>query len=275
MHEILRGLGPDALVLDLGARRGSFDPSSNPGRTVRLDIDAPAAAPSVFAVQGDAASLPFRDHCFDAVIANNSLEHFPQLTASLFEVRRTLKPDGELFVSVPDASTISDRIYRFFGSGGGHVNPFRSADEVASIVAGATGLPHRGTRTLFSSLAFLHPANRGRALRLMLLLGAGEGALRWLTWLFRMIDRWIGTRLAVYGWALYFGSRGEPIDPVPWTNVCVRCGAGHSSASLLASDKLHRGALASRYQCPSCGTWNLFTDDGRYVDRRAPKNAGG
>jgi len=228
----------------------------------------PAVTGGAVGVQGDAARLPFRDGCFDAVIANNSLEHFPDLAAALREVRRVLEPGGALFASVPDARTLTDRAYRFFGKGGGHVNQFRSAEEVAAIIARETGLPHRGTRTLFSSMSFLHPANRGRARRLLLLLGAGENAMRRLTWLFRRLDRLTGARTAVYGWALYFGTIREPLELEPWTNVCIRCGAGHPSAVLAASGNLRRGRYASRYRCPNCETWNLYTDDQEYRNVR-------
>jgi len=261
MHEILRGLGRESRILDLGARTGSFDPSALPSRTFRLDLDPPAAAPGVARVRADAARLPFPQDSFDAVIANNSLEHFAEPAAALREAARVLKSGGALFVSVPDATTITDKLYRFLGRGGGHVNHFRSAEQVADLIVRETGLPHRGTRTLFSSLAFIHPDNRGHCGRLIILLGAREGAIRWFTWFCRVSDRILGTRLAVYGWALYFGEIPAPLDLEPWSNVCIRCGAARPFTVLSASGDFRQGPFVSRYRCPDCGTWNLCTRD--------------
>jgi ubiquinone/menaquinone biosynthesis C-methylase UbiE len=44
--------------------------------------------------QADAQALPFRDASFDAVIANHMLYHVPDISRSLGEVRRVLKPSG-------------------------------------------------------------------------------------------------------------------------------------------------------------------------------------
>jgi demethylmenaquinone methyltransferase/2-methoxy-6-polyprenyl-1,4-benzoquinol methylase len=44
----------------------------------------------------DAADLPFRTGCFDAVFVGYGLRNFPRLTAALEEVRRVLKPGGLL-----------------------------------------------------------------------------------------------------------------------------------------------------------------------------------
>ncbi len=206
-------------------------------------------------VQADAARLPFRDEAFDAVISNHSMEHFDDLPGALAETGRVLKPGGALFIAVPDAKTVTDRIYRFFAGGGGHVNAFRSAADVVAEVLKYTGLELRGVRTLFTSLSFLHPENRKghRAIRMLPLALTGEWTLRWATRLLRGMDRRFGTRLAIYGWAFYFGGVAEEVDERPWTNVCVRCGSGHPSA--------HLAVRRGRFRCPECGAENFFTDD--------------
>jgi len=53
--------------------------------------------------QGDATCLDFPDNTFDAVICSEVLEHVPDYDAVLAEVRRVLKPQGRLCVSVPHA----------------------------------------------------------------------------------------------------------------------------------------------------------------------------
>lgn len=254
-------------MLDLGAGRGSFAAGGYPFRTVRVDLERPTRPTETAVwVQADAARLPFRDACFDAIVANHSFEHLRELDRALREVGRVIKPDGALLASVPDSTTLSDWLYRFLARGGGHVNRFVSARQVGQLVEARTGLPCRGYRVLFTSLAFLHPANRGRRTgRSLLLLGAGERVLKWATWLLRKIDRYCGTRLSVYGWVFYFGNVAQPIDPAPWTNVCIRCGAGHPFARLAAAGAINFETWLAKFRCPDCSTWNLYTNDQDYA----------
>ena len=69
-----------------------------------------------------------------------------------------------------------------------------------------------------------------------------------------------GTRLSVYGWALYFGRFPAPIENEVWSNVCIRCGSGAPSAAL----RPHRLGFLKTYSCPHCGTVNLFSEDCHY-----------
>ena len=267
MHEILRNLRPNSRVLDLGSRNGSFGAECCPGAViVRLDLSLPAPDSRTGFVQADAAHMPFAAQVFDAVIANHSLEHIDDLTGVLREISRVVRPDGSLYVAVPDQSTLSDRLYRWIYHGGGHVNPFRSAEELSAQIAGTTGLPVAGIRILYSSLWFLRREHfEPRPPRWLWLLGNGHPAvIALLTYVFRALDRWLGTRAGLYGWAFYFGDLREPIETTGWTNVCVRCGAGHSQASLFVNHRVRgRFGLFRSYDCPNCGAWNLFTPDAR------------
>jgi ubiquinone/menaquinone biosynthesis C-methylase UbiE len=47
-------------------------------------------------VQGDAEQLPFADATFDRVSSNGVLHHTPDMPAALREIRRVLRPGGEL-----------------------------------------------------------------------------------------------------------------------------------------------------------------------------------
>lgn len=257
MHEILRNLAAGQRILDLGCASGSFPLAATAARVTRLDRDAPSKTGHAGGfVQADAARLPFPDGSFDAVISNHSLEHFEDLSGVLAEIRRVIRSGGALFVAVPDASTLTDRIYRWLGRGGGHVNAFTSPVEVAALIEKATALPHVATRTLFSSLSFLNRRNAPRPLpKRLLLLGAGyEWTLFWYVWLSRCFDRLLGTRTGVYGWAFYFGTIGEAINTSSWPNVCIRCGSGHSAEVL----QFRRKFGVKVYYCPGCGSCNPF-----------------
>jgi len=248
-------------VLDLGSGAGSFNAGLTAAAVVRLDR---AVRSTGLAVEGDAAYLPFADGTFRAVIANHTFEHFDDLPAVLREVRRVLQTDGALFVSVPDASTLCDRLYRWLAHGGGHVNPFISASDLARTIEEATGLKHVATRTLYSSLCYLNRKNaRERTPRRLWLLGGGyEWPLFLFAWVSRKVDRMAGRRWSVYGWAMYFGNIAEQVDTRGWVNVCLRCGSGAASEVLRCGHMMpERWWRVKRYRCPACGTVNPWAED--------------
>lgn len=265
VHEILGQLPPGSLVLDLGCAGGSFSDSSTAGSIVRFDREARAAPGAGAVVRGDARSLPFPDATFRAIVSNHSLEHFDDLPACLREIGRVIRTDGALYAAVPDSSTITDRLYRWLARGGGHVNSFTSADDLAHAIEEAVGLRHVASRTLCSSLSFLDRHNTGgRSPRRLIFLGAGyEWSLFLYVWLSRGLDRWLKTRTSIYGWALYFGNVPESLDTSTWLNVCIRCGSASPSPILRSRGFVRTVFLRFRlYRCPECGAWNPYFDDG-------------
>lgn len=264
MNELLESLSPGAVVLDLGCAAGSFR-TAGACTIVRLDLEIPNSRASNF-VQADASGLPFRSQCFDAIVSNHSLEHFENLASALAEIRRVIKPGAALYVAVPDATTFCDRLYRWLARGG-HVNAFRSPSQLAAQIQDATGLGHIATRTLCTSLSFLnrHNAPWPRPRKLWILGDGTEFSLRLINFVSRLSDRFLHTRLTVYGWALYFGNIVAPLDRRTWVNVCIRCGSGHPSNWLFAQANLGRRGLFFRgYSCPACGAWNLLANDESY-----------
>jgi SAM-dependent methyltransferase len=257
MHEVLNHLPAGAFVLDLGCAEGSFSRATTAAKVVRVDRDAPGAGgDGASFVRADAARLPFADGSFAAIVSNHSLEHFDDFAGALAEIRRVISAEGALFVAVPDASTLTDRVYRWLARGGGHVNAFTSEQETALAIERATGLAHVATRPLCSSLSFLNRRNSPRPVpKRLLLLGAGyEWSLFAYVWLSRRLDRWLGTRTSSYGWAFYFGRIGEPVNTDAWVNVCLRCGSGQDCSALLRQGRVQRG----RWRCPHCEARNPF-----------------
>ena len=101
----------------------------------------------------------------------------------------------------------------------------------------------------------------------MRLMGGGaEWILRLATLIFRKLDKLIGTRTSIYGWAIWFGNPVD-VDTRPWSNTCVRCGAGHPSDRLSPRGGVF-GFGPPRFRCPSCGTDNYFTGDQGYRSMR-------
>jgi ubiquinone/menaquinone biosynthesis C-methylase UbiE len=63
---------------------------------------------------GDAARLPFADGVFDAIIANDSLEHFADPAAALAELARVLAPGGPIFLFfTPWGSPLGSHLYDY------------------------------------------------------------------------------------------------------------------------------------------------------------------
>jgi SAM-dependent methyltransferase len=266
MDEILRHLPAGSRVLDLGSLTGSFNAELCLGSlVVRLDLETPEhGAPEGF-VRADAARLPFPDHSFDAIVANHSLEHIDRLPEALQEIGRVVRPEGSLYIAVPDASTFSDRLYRWVYLGGGHINGFRSADELAAQITRSTGLKLAGARALYSSFEYLNsyyfPAGWWR---LRLVGNGSRPSIMLLSYAARVFDRMFHTRASAYGWAMYFGHVGEAVAAAPWSNVCIGCGSGFPAAWLLACNLVRRRFLGLRsYACPSCNASNLCTSDNR------------
>jgi SAM-dependent methyltransferase len=263
VHEVLKILPREAVILDIGSARGSFAGSAVCGSVIRIDLGrmSPSDAPNVSHVQADAARLPIRDSSIDYAVCNHSLEHMDDLHGVLAELKRVLKAGAALYVSVPDASTLTDRIYRWLARGGGHVNPFTDPRTLAHTIESETGCPHLHTWTLYSSLSFLnrHDIIGRRQHKLLLFGGGNERFLALLVRFFHAIDEALGTRLSVYGWAMYFGdTRIAPIvtQVRSHRNVCVRCGSAHPRGALEHS--IVRIGWARAWTCPVCLGWNLL-----------------
>ncbi len=246
MNAFIQQLPCTAHLLDLGSSTGSFDSTTTDAKVFRVDLEARGTGNFVNA---DAAALPFADRAFDVVIANHSLEHIVRLEEALHEIARVIKPEGSLIVTVPDATTLADRLYRWLGRGGGHVNAFTTENQLRSRIAALTKLTPTATTLLHSGFTFMNRHRIPKVQKKLLLLGGGsETLLRYFTYFARLSDKHLHTRLSVYGWAYYFGAYTPPDEP-PRTNVCIRCGAGHAAESL----------TTARYRCMQCGTLNIRT----------------
>lgn len=141
---------PGHLVLDMGAGAGrhAFEAFRRGARVIALDygFDELPEVRSLFAalrdtgegsdlgtaVNGDGTRLPFPDATFDRIICSEVLEHIPDQSAALRELRRVLKPDGMLAATVPSYRPevvcwkLSDEYHAPFVEGG-HVRIFTEA----------------------------------------------------------------------------------------------------------------------------------------------------
>ncbi|MHB8619844.1 MAG: class I SAM-dependent methyltransferase [Chloroflexota bacterium] len=103
-----------ARVLDLGCAFG-FGTRILSARYAVVGVDASAgfilrahrSVPGVPFVLARAETLPFPDQSFDAVVLLEVLEHVGDEAAVLAEVRRILRPGGELVLSVPHRGALA------------------------------------------------------------------------------------------------------------------------------------------------------------------------
>jgi SAM-dependent methyltransferase len=105
---------PAAAVLDIGARDGGLKSFLPPGtRYQGIDI-APEFASAEVLIQDISTGLPFSDGAFDYVFCIEVLEHVPNPFGTLGEIRRVLRPEGVLILSVPNPYHFKEIIWNLF-----------------------------------------------------------------------------------------------------------------------------------------------------------------
>lgn len=100
-------------------------------RKTPLNIQSPC-----YFIQGDGRNLPFENNRFDLVICSEVLEHIHQYQHFIAEIRRVMKPDAQLVISVP--RFWPERICwllepRYHKVPGGHIRIFRDSQIKSAI----------------------------------------------------------------------------------------------------------------------------------------------
>lgn len=115
--------GKDLAVLDLGFGAGLFARRVRPAcrylAGVELDPEAAKEGAPFFdeSVTGDlleGISGPWKEP-FDVIVAGDVLEHLPRPEVLLGSLRRLLKPDGVLLLSLPNVANVTVRLGLLFG----------------------------------------------------------------------------------------------------------------------------------------------------------------
>lgn len=108
--EVFAKLGIDLSgrkVLDVGCGRGFFGDVVREFGGEYTGVDFVVSRRGFRLVLADAARLPFPDATFDVLCCIDAFEHFPDSDAAAAEFRRVLRPDGLVFLSVPNYSNIA------------------------------------------------------------------------------------------------------------------------------------------------------------------------
>lgn len=94
--------GHDRTALDLGARDGHQTRwLQNRGYTV-TSADVDPQFPGCLAIDAN-APLPFADQAFDLIWSSEVIEHLKDPAASLAELRRVIRPHGDIILTTPNS----------------------------------------------------------------------------------------------------------------------------------------------------------------------------
>lgn len=111
MKNLIKKFGKGKKYLDAGCGtglilrhlpKGSVGIDINPRNVVK----ARKYAPNKTIIEADIEKLPFKDGTFSTIICTEVIEHQPNASPTLKELKRVLKKEGLLIGSVPNASPI-------------------------------------------------------------------------------------------------------------------------------------------------------------------------
>ena len=225
-------------VLDLGCGAGSVDYASFPhlrffGSDQYPDAGTAGWPRNAWLALADAERLPYATAVFDAAICVFAFEHFKDPRAALREIDRVLRYGAFLFISVPRAASIQDRLYRFALKGGGHLQRY-SFETFVSMVYQETGFKLYGYAPARAGYTWLRDVPYGDTLYRLL---------------FRSFRAWAQVRRnpleASDYWMLFRlrGSRGYRVVEY----VCAGCGKEVEDPQ----------GEEARWVCPVCSFENI------------------
>ena len=107
LEKYFQNLNESAYLLDIGSGSfGAFDhPILDKFNRISLDIDTDALSNNTttdIKVCADARVLPFRQHCIDAAISRDCLEHIEDAKFIFSELQRTMKHNGIFITLIPN-----------------------------------------------------------------------------------------------------------------------------------------------------------------------------
>ena len=241
VHEFIHDLGNDAVVLDLGCGAGSVNYRLYACRFIACDTiqrpDVSAFPPNVEFQVAPANCLPFKDGFFNAVICNWIFEHLDDPVGVLREIERISKPDAYLYISIPDAASVEDRLYRLLHKDhGGHVQRYNLAGFLRMIYANS---PFKLVSFADWAGGFVYLDHLSYGPRLRSLLYAT----------FQCIKRLTGRRIPARSNYIFLFRRGAGAGFREFTHTCNFCGCGHQLPDSYAE---------AVWTCLSCGRKNPY-----------------
>jgi len=104
-------------LLDIGCWRGTLEKLLPECEYTGLDIERAGDTPRNLILQDldSKPHLPFEDGTFDIIVCTEILEHLRWPEKVAMEMRRVLKKDGVMIISLPNEFTIYGRLFHLFG----------------------------------------------------------------------------------------------------------------------------------------------------------------
>lgn len=94
-------------ILDVGCGRGFIEEFVVNSGGDYTGVDFVSSRQGFRLALADSAGLPFADNTFDALFCIDAFEHFPDAQKAVVEFHRVMKPDGLVFLSVPNYANIA------------------------------------------------------------------------------------------------------------------------------------------------------------------------
>ena len=234
-------LPPGARVLDLGCGSGTIAYAGFPqlqffGADQYTHRDTIAWPPNARLILAEAERLPWADATFDAALCNFVFEHFREPSAALRELDRVVRPAGLLYASIPRATSLQDRLYRFTTKGGGHLQRY-SLETFIYLVYRESGFKLEGLAPVPAAFTWLRDVPHGELIRRLLYRS------------FRLWRQATGSNPLDASDFLLLFRRGEQRGFKYIEQVCSNC--GNSFADLPASSNGH-------WKCPDCAFQNIL-----------------
>lgn len=122
--QIIRGEGPPLSLLDVGCWDGAATVAYQGilgGAAAGIEVFAPEASKArargldVHEVDLETQPFPWASATFDVVVVNQVFEHLKNVWLPMSEISRVLKPQGRLLFSVPNLSSLHNRVMLAFG----------------------------------------------------------------------------------------------------------------------------------------------------------------
>lgn len=102
-------------LLDVGCGRKPYAEFFNHvDAYVGIDVPTTMHGTEFVDVMATAQALPFKDACFDGILCTEVLEHCPEPTQVLEEMRRVSKPGGYLLLTVPLSEQLHEDPFDFY-----------------------------------------------------------------------------------------------------------------------------------------------------------------
>ena len=232
----LENLPSGARVLDVGCGAGTINYASYPHiRFIGLDLYPDSETvhwpQSAHLVLGSSGDLPIAAETFDGIIANFVFEHFDEPFLALQELDRVARPGCFLYLSVPRAASLHDRLYRLALKGGGHVQRYDLAS-LLTMVYRSSRFKLEAIRPLQSGFTWLQHVPMKSAVYKML---------------FTAFQMWgkAGRHPLDHGDYQLIFRCGSEAGYLPTVQLCGDCGAEYPNP---------RG---SNWTCEVCGFQNL------------------